>query len=657
MADKVFKPYVPEKTTLREFTFKAILLGAIMSIILGAANAYVGLRVGMTVAATFPAAVIAMAVLRIFKGSILEENICRTTAAVGEALVAGAIFTIPAFLIFPMPVIWKEVKYFESTILMLIGGVLGVLFVIFLRRILIEDTELPFPESVAVGEIVKSGQKGGTGAKYVFSALGLAALIQLFKSDQGIQIAREYFDAFVGFAKSKIQLLNPSDGSAVGSAGEYTGGIYLRSPAASPVLMGVGYIIGPRLSALVFSGGVLAWWLMVPLALFLNRGLEGMTGTSDWVTLSRAVWFSQVRPIAVGAMIVGALYTLFKMRKSLTTGIGRAFKDMRKVKLGEEETPRLEKDLSFKGVVITITILVIPIFFIYWYFSQNIGGAILAAIVMTIAGFLFAAVAGYLVGTIGSSNNPISGLTLSTLIIAALLMALIGLKGSFGIAAVIGVAAVVCCACGVAGDIMQDLKVGHILGGTPWKMELACIIGVIAAALVMVIPLNILHQGTPGGIGGEGLPAPQAGLMKMLAVGIIEREMAWPLVLVGMMLSLGLILIKSPSPMIIAVGMYLPFETTSAIFVGGIIKYIVDKIIERKKLPKENKEKAENTGILLASGFIAGEAIMGIVLAALVVFKINLPVISENPWLGLLIFVLVAFILIYFPLKALKGGK
>jgi putative OPT family oligopeptide transporter len=356
-------------------------------------------------------------------------------------------------------------------------------------------------------------------------------------------------------------------------------------------------------------------------------------------------------------MIVGALYTLFKMRKSLTTGIGRAFKDMRKVKLGEAETPRLEKDLSFKGVITAIIILVIPIFFIYWYFSQNIGGAILAAIVMTIAGFLFAAVAGYLVGTIGSSNNPISGLTLSTLIIAALLMALIGLKGSFGIAAVIGVAAVVCCACGVAGDIMQDLKVGHILGGTPWKMELACIIGVIAAALVMVIPLNILHQGTPGGIGGEGLPAPQAGLMKMLAVGIIEREMAWPLVLVGMMLSLGLILIKSPSPMIIAVGMYLPFETTAAIFVGGIIKYIADRIIEAKKVPKEKKERAENTGILLASGFIAGEAIMGILLAALVVFKIDLPVISENPWLGLLIFALVAFILIYFPLKALKGEK
>lgn len=657
MADKVFKPYVPEKTVLREFTFKAILLGAIMSIILGAANAYVGLRVGMTVAATFPAAVIAMAVLRIFKGSILEENICRTTAAVGEALVAGAIFTIPAFLIFPQPVIWKQVKYFESTALMLIGGVLGVLFVIFLRRILIEDTELPFPESVAVGEIVKSGQKGGTGAKYVFSAMGLAALLQLFKSDQGIQVAREYFDTFIGFAKSKIQLLNPSNGSAVGSAGEYTGGIYLRSPAASPVLMGVGYIIGPRLSALVFSGGVLAWWLMVPLALFLNRGLEGMAGATDWVTLSRAVWFSQVRPIAVGAMIVGALFTLFKMRKSLTTGIGRAFKDMKKVKMGEEETPRLEKDLSFKGVIITILLLVIPIFFIYWYFSHSIGGAILAAIVMTIAGFLFAAVAGYLVGTIGSSNNPISGLTLSTLIIAALLMALIGLKGSFGIAAVIGVAAVVCCACGVAGDIMQDLKVGHILGGTPWKMELACIIGVIAAALVMVIPLNILHQGTPGGIGGEGLPAPQAGLMKMLAVGIIEREMAWPLVLVGMMLSLGLILIKSPSPMIIAVGMYLPFETTAAIFVGGIIKYIADKIIEAKKVPKESKERADNTGVLLASGFIAGEAIMGIVLAALVVVKIKLPIISENPWLGLPIFALVAFILIYFPLKALKGGK
>lgn len=657
MADKEYKPYVPEKTTLREFTFKALFLGAIMSIILGSANAYVGLKVGMTVAATFPAAVIAMAVLRIFRGSILEENICRTTAAVGEALVAGAIFTIPAFIIMPRPIIWDKIRYWESTVLMIIGGVLGVLFVIFLRRILIEDTELPFPESVAVGEIVKSGQKGGTGAKYVFGSLGLAALIQLFKSDQGIQIVREYFDTFIGFARSKIQLLNPSNGMAVGKPGEYSGGIYLRSPAASPVLLGVGYIIGPRLAAIVFSGGVLGWWLMVPLALFMNRGLEGLTTSTDWVTLSKAVWFSQVRPIAVGAMLVGALYTLFKMRKSLTTGVKRAISDMKKVKMGEEEVPRLEKDLSYKGVIIGIVLLIIPIFFVYWYFSKSIGGAILAALVMTIAGFLFAAVAGYLVGTIGSSNNPISGLTLSTLIVAALLMALIGLSGKAGIAAVLGVAAVVCCACGVAGDIMQDLKVGHILGGTPWKMEIAVIIGVIAAALVLVVPLNILHQGTPGGIGGEGLPAPQAGLMKMLAKGIIDRDMAWPLVITGMMLSLGLILIKSPSPMLIAVGMYLPFETTSAIFVGGIIKYIMDKIIERRKAPKEKKERAENTGILLASGFIAGEAIMGILLATLVVFKIDLPIISENPYLGLLIFAIVAAILIYFPLKVLRGGK
>ncbi|MCD6451921.1 MAG: oligopeptide transporter, OPT family [Acidobacteria bacterium] len=662
MAAKEFKPYVPAETSLREFTFKAVFVGMIMSIVLGAANAYLGLKAGMTVAATFPAAVIAMAALRPFKGTILEENICRTTAAVGEALVAGAIFTIPAFL---LAGVWTTLKYWESTALMLIGGVLGVLFVIFLRRILIEDTTLPFPESVACAEIVKAGQKGQTGASYVFGALGLAALIEFFKNSSGVQLFRESVGYFFKFSKSKIQMLT-GGGAPLGKAGAYGGGVFLRTPAASPALIGVGYIIGPRLASIVFSGGVLGWLLLVPLLMFIDRNLTGLLNyplrgdvgyvPTGLVDIANSVWFSQVRPLAVGAMLVGAFYTLFTMRKSLTAGIARAIRDMRKVRAGEvSEVSRLEKDLPYNWVVFFIIALVIPIGFIYYHFCQSVGGAIVAAIVMTIAGFLFAAVAGYLVGLIGSSNNPISGLTLSTLIVAALLMVLIGVKGSLGIAAVLGVAAVVCCSSGVAGDIMQDLKVGHILGGTPWKMEIGVILGVIAAALVMVVPLNILHQGTPGGIGGPELPAPQAGLMAMLSKGIVGGEMAWPLVFVGMVLSIGLILIKAPSPMLIAVGMYLPFQTTAAIFVGGIIKYIVQVMEEKRGLSAEAKERVDNTGILLASGFIAGEALTGIVIAALVVAGIELPSISTAAWPGLIVFGLLAYLLTSIPLKRAEG--
>jgi putative OPT family oligopeptide transporter len=662
MAAKEFKPYVPAETSLKELTFKAIFVGMILSVILGAANAYLGLKAGMTVAATFPAAVIAMAALRPFKGTILEENTCRTTAAVGEALVAGAIFTIPAFI---LAGVWTTLKYWESTALMLVGGVLGVLFVIFLRRILIEDTTLPFPESVACGEIVKAGQKGQTGATYVFGALGLAALIEFVKNSSGFQLLRESVGHFVKFSQSKIQMLT-TEGAPLGKTGAYGGGVFLRSPAASPALIGVGYIIGPRLSSIVFSGGVLGWLLLVPLLMFIDRNLGGLLNyplrgdagyvPTGLVDIANSIWFSQVRPLAVGAMLVGAFYTLFKMRKSLTVGIARAIRDMRQVKAaGSADVSRLEKDLPYNWVVLFIIVLVVPIGFIYYYFCGSVGGAIVAAIVMTIAGFLFAAVAGYLVGLIGSSNNPISGLTLSTLIVAALLMVLIGVTGNLGIAAVLGVAAVVCCSSGVAGDIMQDLKVGHILGGTPWKMEVGVILGVIAAALVMVIPLNILHQGTPGGIGGPELPAPQAGLMAMLSKGIVGGEMAWPLVFVGMVLSLGLIMIKAPSPMLIAVGMYLPFQTTAAIFVGGMIKYIVERRMAKRELVTEAKERVENTGILLASGFIAGEALTGIVIAGLVVGGIALPTISEAAWPGLIIFGLIAYILTRVPLNRAKG--
>jgi putative OPT family oligopeptide transporter len=664
MADSSFKPYVPAESTLKEFTIPALIVGAILSVVLGAANAYLGLVAGMTVAATFPAAVMAMAVLRPMRGTILEENTCRTTAAVGEALVAGAIFTIPAFLIAKNPAngepIWNHVHYWESTFLMLVGGILGVLFVIFLRRVLIEDTTLPFPESVACAEIVKAGQGHATGAKYVFSTIGLSAVLELFRNAFGLQLVEGYIRHFWALPIVKNFKLMTSSMKQVGSALNPMGGIFIESPDASPAMAGVGYIIGPKLASIVFSGGVFGHMMLAPLFIFINGRFGADT---DWLNVSSAVWNSQVRPLAVGAMLVGSLYTLFKMRKSLSSGVARAFRDLRKIgKVTEEtETNRLEKDIPYSITIIGIIALVIPIAVLYYYFSHSIVGAIVSAVVMTVAGFLFAAVAGFLVGTIGSSNNPISGLTLSTLIVAAILMVIVGVKGAFGVAAVLGVAAVVCCSSGVAGDIIQDLKAGHILGGTPRFMEAGCMIGVVAAAFVMALVLQLLHTGYAemGGIGGTLLPAPQAGLMAMLSQGIITGQMAWPLVIMGALFSLALILIGAPSPMLIAVGMYLPFHTTFAIFVGGVIKWITQTIMKKRQL---EREKTENTGILLASGLIAGQALMGIVIAGTVVAgggEAILPKIIEggNPWLALIIFAILFYVLIRIPLQSAKSDE
>ena len=662
MADKEFKPFVPAKTDLKEFTLKAVLPGAVFAIILGAANAYLGLKVGLTVAATFPAAVMAMAILKPLKGTVLEENIFRTTAAVGEALVAGAIFTLPAFIISG---VWEKFHYLESTALLLLGGILGVLFVIFLRRALIEDKSLQFPESVACAEIVKAGQKGKSGAGIVFGVTGLAALMQLLKDSNGIYMIQETVGRFFTFAKSKITFMT-SQGQRIGEQ-SFTGGLYLQTPNASPAMLGVGYIIGPRLSSVIFSGGVFAWLLLVPLLNFIYgpqiETIAGVTsGTANWATLSNAIWYSVVRPLAVGSMLLGAIYTLYKMRKSLLTGIARVVQDIRMGKKGgPKQVSRLDEDLPYGLVVAGIIAMVIPIAIVYYFFCKSLMGAIMAALVMTIAGFLFAAVAGFLVGTIGSSNNPISGLTLTTLIIAAGMMLIVGVKGNFGIAAVLGVAAVVCCSSAVAGDIMQDLKVGQLIGGTPKKMEIAVIIGVIAAALFMVIPMQALHDSAlkTGGIGGEALPAPQAGLMAMLSKGIIGGDMAWPLIIIGIGFTIGMILIKSPSPMLIAVGMYLPLASTFGIFIGGVIKWIVDSIKEKRKLSAADSETVENKGVLLASGLIAGEALMGMIIAFTValnhgnsIFGIDKPLLGG--WGGLIIFAILTYLLISIPLRDVK---
>jgi putative OPT family oligopeptide transporter len=635
----------------------------VQAVILGAANAYLGMKAGQTIAATFPAAVVSMLVLRAFKnGSILEENVSRSAASVGEALVAGAIFTLPAFVIAGL---WKDFDYWQSSFLMLIGGTLGVLFVIVLRRPLCEDPSLPFPEAVAAAEIHKAGQKGSAGASYLFSTMGLAGLVELLKNADGFAVIRDSVSGFVRFSTSRITFLNR--GIPFGQPGTYAGGVRYETPYASPAFLGVGYIIGPKLAALNFSGGVLAWLILVPLILFLSGEGSALMNLMTHASLADAsqldkletvavqAWRSFVRPIAVGAMLVSACWTLFRMREPLLAGLARSFRDMRSATPTGGES-RHERDIPLKWVGISIVLLLIPMTALFWYYTRGLAGALTAAVAMTVTGFVLSAVAGYLIGVIGSSASPISGLALCSLIVAALLLVAIGVTGSGGVMAVLAVAAVVCCATSIGGEIIQDLKVGHILGGTPWTMELAEIIAVVFTSFVLVGPIMLLHRADilkgGAGIGGEHLPAPQAGLMAMLAQGIVGGEMAWPLVLMGIAFAIGLIMLGCESPMIVAVGMYLDFATSSAIFVGGVIRWIMDLVMERRKMGPPEVEHRVNVGTLLASGLIAGEALMAILIAILVNLNISLPQFGGSGWFGLPVFLLVGIILVAVPLRA-----
>jgi len=664
-----YQPYVPEKTDLKEFTLRALLVGLVLTVILGAANAYLGLRAGMTIAATYPAAVIGMAVLRIMRGSILEENIARTVGSIGESVAAGAIFTIPAFLISGAWLQFNTVEaYIKSSALMFVGGVLGILFVTFLRRVMVTDPELPFPESVAAAEIHKAGQKGSQGARFLFQAMGLGALFYALGVVQLFAASKDFILRVGRLGASFVRLGAEKEAPTLSTGGT----VAVSGPGVYPAYIGVGYIIGPQLAALNFAGGVLAWGLFAPLLMyFLGPELierfygPGVSAAGvDWPDMVSNVWKFIIRPIAVGGMLVGAGYTLYRMRKNLAAGIKRSMGDIKKAAGQAETSSRLEKDLNIKVVLAGLAATFVLMIFVYKVFAGTWPPAVLAAVVMAIAGFFFAAVSGNLVGTIGSSNNPISGLTLSTLIIAALLMVVIGASGVSGVAAVLGVAAVVCVSSAVAGEMLQDLKVGHLLGGTPYKMQVGNLFGVLLSALVMYFPLMLLHGAFT--FGSKELPAPQAGLMAALSQGIVGGEMAWPLVIVGMLLGFAMILVQVRSPMLVAVGMYLPLETTFAIFVGGMLKGGVDMIAARRRFNAAQKARVTNVGILLAAGLIAGEALTGLLRAAWKFFflqgvvPIDIPEIFKTATYfgtvdryvgGLVILALIGLYLIRIPLK------
>jgi putative OPT family oligopeptide transporter len=661
------KPYVPADENLPELTVKAITLGILMAIGLGFANAYLALKAGMTVSAVFPAAVLTVAAFRLpfFKGSILEQNISVTTAAVGEALIAGAVFTIPALVISK---VWDTFRYWESTLIMLAGGVIGICFIIILRRALVVEAKLPFPEARACAELIKAGQKGETGAKYVFSAIGIGGLVQLLKDSSGLQIIVESVNRFMKFPASVVHHITADGGKKVADI-THGGGILVCSPSASPALMGVGFIIGVKYAAISLAGGIFAWYLLVPLVLFANPELANTFASHTGADASFSCWSTIVRPVAVGAMTVGVFWTLWTMRGSL----GEAFKRMvsrkpKEVPAAGAETKkpsRHEHDLNIRLTGLIALALDVPLAALYYYFTHSLVAALVLATVLFFVTFFLSAVGGYLVGLIGGSNQPISGLTLPALIITGLLMLALGVSGVAGIGAVLAVTGVVCCASSMAGEMIQDLKVGHILGATPKRMEVALIISVSVLSFVLVFAMSLLHQ--KSGIGSTELPAPQAGLMAQLARGIVMRDLPLGLVGMGMAMAVALIMLGSPSPMLVAVGMYLPLETTSAMFVGGLVKYLVDRVGEKRKFSKEQAQAAENRGALIASGFIGGEAIMAVVTALFTVpFQVKslLALISRGkmatfsfvesvgPWLGILVFAGFTWLMVKYSLKA-----
>lgn len=670
---KKFIPFVSPDTSMSEFTVRALIIGLVMAVVLGAANAYLGLKAGMTIAATYPAAVIGMAILKALKGSILEENFARTVGSIGESVAAGAIFTLPAFFVAGL---WDPFftpgHYITSTLILIAGGILGIMFVALLRRVMVEDTELPFPESVAASEIHKAGQTSGGNSKFLFFAMIMGGLVKLLGE---IKLFAVYWEKFVVFTKQTV-----ASTKFVGQ-----GGMMLGSPGISPAYMGVGYIIGPKLASLNFSGGVIAWGLLTPMILYFlapSFDLNAMASafmasdpsltadaamTKVWTSSFYSIWRFIVRPIAIGGMLVSAVYTLWKMRKSLIAGIARSVGDVKKAASGQHvDTPRNEKDINFNWILIGIGLVALLTFAItFLIFKTTPLVAVVAATVMIILAFFFAAVSGYLVGLMGSSNNPISGLTLTALVVTALIMVALGVTGSEGVASVLGVAAIVCVSAAVAGEMLQDLKAGHILGGTPWRMQIGDIIGVVLSGAVMFGVLVFLNdgdiakgvrEGYEGGFGSKNLSAPQASLMAILSKGIVGGQMAWPLIIAGMLMGIGFIMMQVKSPMLVCVGMYLPLDTTFAIFLGGIIKGWVDQITEKRKFTAPQKVNVENIGVLLASGLIAGEALMGLIIAIFAVGDIFLydvfSFFQHPPFsISLIVLALIGLVLIRIPVK------
>lgn len=590
-------PYIPASTILPEITGKALVLGVVLSVILASANAYLGLFAGMTVSASIPAAVISMAVLRLFREhNILENNIVQTAASAGESLAAGVIFTFPALVIMG---VWTEFRYWEVTVIAGIGGLLGVLFTVPLRRALIVEKQLRYPEGVATAEVLKSGEKGAGSVKAIFLGAIAGAMMKL--GSTGMKLWDDVAEkaTYVG------------------------GGILYFGSNLSPALVGVGYIVGLNIAVLVFLGGLINWYIFIP---YLSS-LEPAVASGGEVDAAYAIWSTKTRYLGVGAMIVGGLWALLQLRSSLVAGIRSGLAAYRLNREQRGQLLRTEQEMPMILVLVGAGVAVIPLAVVFYIITQSLVIAGFMAVAMVVAGFLFSAVASYMAGLVGSSNNPISGVTIATILTSALLLlALLNVLDhdkTIGAAAAILIGAVVCCAAAIGGDNLQDLKAGYLLGATPRNQQIMQILGVISAALVIAPVLTLIQNaygiGAPTEAHPEPLTAPQATLMASVATGVFSGGLPWPIIQIGMAIAVVVIVLDQilakmgsgfRAPVLaLAVGIYLPFELSVPILLGGLIAFWAGR-----GRPEVNRE-----GLLFAAGLITGEALLGIVLAVPIV--------------------------------------
>ena len=592
--NKQFQPYVPAHKVTPELTLTSIIMGILLAVIFGAANAYLGLRVGMTVSASIPAAVIAMGVIRVImkKNSILESNIVQTIGSAGESLAAGAIFTLPTLFLWASEgILGEKPSLISITLIALIGGLLGVFFMVPLRNALIvkEHGILPYPEGTACAEVLLAGEEGGSSASTVFAGMGISA---------AFKFVIDGLKAVPGEVAFRIK----------GFAGEIGTQIY-------PAVMSVGYICGPRISSYMFSGGLLSWLVLIPLIVMFGENIVMYPSASATVGElyasggASAIWSNYIRYIGAGALAAGGIISLIKSLPLIARTFVGAVKSIN-VK-GTSGADRTDRDLDMRVVLGAIAVLTLLVWLVPAIPVNPIG-----ALIVVVFGFFFAAVSSRMVGLVGSSNNPVSGMAIATLLIATLILKFTGATGAAGMSAAIAIGSIICIVAAISGDTSQDLKTGYLLGSTPKKQQIGEVIGVAASALAIGGTLYLLDAAW--GFGSEELAAPQATLMKMIVEGVMSAELPWNLVFVGVFIAVIVEVIGIPV-LPFAIGVYLPVHLNACIMVGGIVRLVFDKM----KKNEDEKREITNNGILFCSGMIAGEGLVGIILAVLAIFGLD----------------------------------
>lgn len=592
MEKKEFKPYIPAEKITPEFTVTSVVMGVILAVIFGAANAYLGLRVGMTVSASIPAAVISMGVIRVLlkKDSVLESNMVQTIGSAGESLAAGAIFTLPVLFLWAKDGVTETPSLIAITLIALFGGVLGVLFMVPLRNALIvkEHGVLPYPEGTACAEVLLAGEEGGTSAKMVFAGMGLSALFK-FVVD-GLKVVPGVITAPIKAFKT-----------------EFSAQVY-------PALLSVGYICGIKISSYMFAGGLIGWFVLIPAIITFGGNTILYPGTDTIANLyaeggASVIWSNYIKYIGAGAVAAGGIISLVKSMPLIVTTFRDAVKGMKGGSGNTELRTNQNLDMRFIGIGILVIIIAI------WLLPE-IPVSPLGALLIVVFGFFFATVSSRMVGLVGSSNNPVSGMAIATLLFSTLVLKLSGDAGVHGMTGAIGIASVICIVAAIAGDTSQDLKTGYILGATPKKQQIGELIGVVAAAFTIGGVLILLN--TAWGFGSTDLSAPQATLMRMITEGVMDGNLPWALVFIGVFIAVIIEILRIPV-LPVAIGLYLPLELSSTIMIGGIIRWFVD----RKKANDKDKDSEANSGILFCSGLIAGEGLVGIILAVLAVVKVT----------------------------------